>query len=158
VDSLGGVPISRYIGLSVLALGFIVGLVLFVFTQWYGGEAASVGFGMLVFSVFFGGMLGYFVISMRQGKVHAIISNEGIAVRENSFNIIPWENIHSIKREVTKRGRRRNDSGNIGVTVRYVNESGNMHKVRFSTFYSNFADEAEAIEAINKFRDNLKTV
>ncbi|MCL2387971.1 MAG: hypothetical protein FWC89_10560 [Defluviitaleaceae bacterium] len=131
--------------------------------QWYGGEAASVGFGMLVLALFCGGIFFYFVIGMKQGKVHAIISNEGIAVRENSFNIIPWGNITGVElnrgtKKVGQLGYRRSRkmarSGNKGVTIKYTDGLSNMQEVRFGTFFTNFVDEAEAIEAISKFRSN----
>jgi len=161
VDSLGGVPVSRYIGLSVLALGVIVGIVLFVFMQWYGGEAASVGFGMLVLSIFFGGIFFYFVSGIKQSRVHAIISNEGIAVREHSFKVIPWGNIKEVELNRGTKGvgrrRKRARTGNKGVMIKYTDESNSVQEVRFGTFFTNFIDEAETIEAINKFRGNLKT-
>ena len=71
-----------------------------------------------------GGYLCYLIVGVMRGRVHAIISNEGIAVRERHMNIIPWANIYEAGLQIHDFGGR----SRYALKVMFTDENENELK------------------------------
>jgi len=92
----------KYAWLFLYLILFIIGLVVLLGTVLYFREEGTLGEEIvpgvaigLFLAIYFGGYLCYWGIGFAQGRAIAIISNEGIALRQLNFKVIPWESIDS---------------------------------------------------------------
>jgi len=133
--------ILRCIGLSAMFVGFVLGILGFflLFEE-------DVFLELLLLAIFLGGFLCYHVVGIARGRVHAIISDEGIAIRALSFEVIPWEDIHGID---PRWGR---NNSTLKICIRFVVD-GDTHEVPFNVPYFANYNFDEVIEITDGFWD-----
>ena len=141
LDSTGKIPFSRILGLFALAALCVLSVVGMLFDGWAHLTGVVVG----------GGFLCYTVFGVVQGRVIAVISEEGLALRKQSFAVIPWGNIRAFTNRIGRRGNK-----NSSIDVRFNDEFGNMHIVYFNMTYTNYS-VIEALEIMDRFSDKYKS-
>jgi len=126
-------------------VGFIVSIVAVLFGAW---EA-------IMGVVIMGGMFGYFAVIIAQGRIIAIISDEGIVVMRHSPDVISWDKVRDIAKERGRRGRR--GRGSPSISIRFMDEYRNTSTIRFNMTFTNY-DAEEVLQIIDRFRDRHKLV
>ena len=126
-----------------------------------GGTLDVAGVVLVLFLIiFFGGYLCYWVIGFARGRVVAIISNEGIALRQLNFKVIPWEDTSSFggvtRFQHTGQGSSTRQGLRI-VGIWYTNtETRSEHKATITHHFTNYSLE-EIIEILWKFHKRHKS-
>ena len=133
---------------GVLALVSLVIVIEIIFSNTWAGIVQS-----LLGIVSFGGFSVYQVVCVIKGKVFAIISDEGIAVRGYKSTdyqldyVIPWENIREARLVEGYRSYR--------VGFDYINKTGKECFVEIETQTSRYSQK-QVLEIINKFKKKHK--
>jgi len=103
--------------------------------------------------LFFGGIFTYRVVGLIKGRVYAIISDEGIAVRGSLFSnnqlkdVIPWESVREIRGVYTLRG--------FCVGIKYIGNDNKKYHAKIQHRFTNYSYN-QVYKIVNAFRERNK--